>query len=63
MGFFGETLGGLLGGLGSKVLPIPGINGAELGRAMGGILPFKRGGRVKRRTPPRTKSGRFRKRK
>lgn len=59
MGIFGNLLGGALGSLGSTFLPLPGINGKEFGSALGGaILPFKRGGRV-----PRTKSGRFKKRK
>lgn len=61
MGVIGNLLGGALGSLGGALLPIPGVNGKEIGGWLGGnILPFKRGGRV---LPPRTKSGRFRKRK
>lgn len=45
----GGTLGEIAGGLGSMLLPIPGINGAQLGRALGSMLPFKRGGRAKAR--------------
>lgn len=41
----GGTLGQLAGGIGSMLLPIPGVNGAQLGRALGSMLPFKRGGR------------------
>lgn len=44
MGFFGNLLGGLAGSLGSAILPIPGINGKEFGSALGGMLPFARGG-------------------
>ena len=43
---FGSLLGNLAGGLGSKFLPIPGVNGGELGGALGGLLPFKTGGKV-----------------
>jgi hypothetical protein len=49
MGMFGSLLGNLAGGLGSKFLPIPGVNGGELGGALGGLLPFKTGGAVKGR--------------
>lgn len=45
---FGSILGGLLGNIGSKLLPIPGINGEALGSALGGLSGFKNGGRVKR---------------
>ncbi len=58
MGWFGRALGTIVGGLAG------GPAGATAGFGIGGeLLPFKRGGRVKHRTPPRTKSGRFRKRK
>lgn len=46
---FGSTIGSLLGGLGSMFLPIPGVNGAQLGSTLGGMLPFRRGGRPKKR--------------
>lgn len=58
MGVFGKILGGIGGGL------LGGPAGALAGYTIAGdVIPFKRGGRVKRRSPPRTKSGRFRKRK
>ena len=41
----GGTLGELAGNLGSMFIPIPGVRGGELGRALGSMLPFKRGGR------------------
>ena len=47
MGFFGNLIGQGLGALGSMVLPIPGVNGAQLGGHLGGLLPFKKGGKVK----------------
>jgi hypothetical protein len=46
MGFFGKILGNIAGGLGSKLLPLPGVNGGEVGSALGGLLPFKNGGAV-----------------
>ena len=46
MGIFGNLLGNLAGSLGSKFLPIPGVNGGELGGAIGGLMPFKNGGKV-----------------
>lgn len=46
MGFFGSLLGGGLGAIGSKFLPIPGVDGQTLGSALGGLAPFKTGGRV-----------------
>jgi len=44
----GSTLGRLAGGLGQMLLPIPGVNGAQLGEALGSFLPFRRGGKRKR---------------
>lgn len=52
---FGSTLGGLLGSLGSAFLPIPGVNGQQLGSALGGMLGFKRGGVVGQKVVPSTK--------
>jgi hypothetical protein len=46
MGVFGQALGGLAGSLGSALFPIRGINGGELGSAIGSYLPFARGGMV-----------------
>ena len=42
----GSAIGGLLGGLGSKIFPIPGVKGDELGSFLGGFLPFQAGGVV-----------------
>jgi hypothetical protein len=49
----GGALGRLAGGLGSMLLPIPGVDGAQLGEALGSMLPFKRGGRA----PARKRGG------
>lgn len=46
MGPIGSSLGGLLGNIGSAILPIPGINGGDLGTFLGGLFGFKHGGRV-----------------
>ena len=46
MGFFGSLLGGGLGAIGSKFLPIPGVDGQVLGTALGGLAPSKTGGAV-----------------
>jgi hypothetical protein len=59
MGMFGSLLGNLAGGLGSKFLPIPGVNGGELGGALGGLLPFKTGGAVKKTGPAYLHKGEF----
>ena len=45
----GGLLGSLLGGLGSQLFPIAGVNGADLGRSIGSMFPFKRGGKPKKR--------------
>lgn len=45
-GFFGNLIGQGLGYLGSKLMPIPGIDGRKLGGAIGGLAPFMKGGRV-----------------
>lgn len=61
----GGMLGGLLGSLGSKILPIPGIEGGALGQAIGNLLPFARGGMAMRggMAPPakKRKGGRAKK--
>ena len=47
MGFkIGGLLGGLAGAIGSKLMPIPGVDGQALGTAIGGLAPFKTGGPV-----------------
>ena len=46
MGLFGKILGNIAGGLGSKFLPLPGVNGGEIGSTIGNLLPFKNGGAV-----------------
>ena len=51
MPLFGNLLGGLAGALGSKILPIPGVDGQKLGGALGSLLPFKTGGHVKKTGP------------
>lgn len=48
MGLFGNLLGRALGTIGSTLLPIKGIDGGEVGAALGGMAPFKTGGRVPR---------------
>ena len=35
-----------MGNIGSQLAPIPGVNGDELGGAIGGLLPFKTGGKI-----------------
>lgn len=59
MGVFGNLIGQGLGALGSHVLPVPGVNGRELGGFLGGMLPFARGGIVPARAYQR--GGRVRK--
>ena len=59
MGIFGNLLGGLAGSLGSKLLPIPGVDGGQLGGAIGGLLPFKTGGAVKKTGPAYLHKGEF----
>ena len=49
MGLFGQILGTGLGALGSALYPVKGINGAELGGALGGLAPFHTGGSVGKR--------------
>lgn len=51
MGLFGNILGRALGSIGSALLPIKGIDGGEVGGALGSLAPFKKGGRVKRTGP------------
>lgn len=48
MGLFGNILGRTLGSIGSALFPVSGINGGDVGGAIGGLAPFKKGGRVKR---------------
>ena len=48
MGFFGGLLGSALGSIGSRFLPIPGIEGGKLGSAIGSLAPFAKGGRILR---------------
>lgn len=48
MGLFGNILGRALGSIGSALLPIKGIDGGEVGGALGSLAPFKTGGRVPR---------------
>jgi len=46
MGMLGSLLGSIAGGLGSQFFPIKGVDGSQVGRTLGGMLPFARGGRV-----------------
>ena len=46
MGGFGNFLGSIAGSLGQKLLPIPGVDGGQLGGAIGSLLPFSSGGKV-----------------
>ena len=46
MGLFGKILGNIAGGLGGKILPLPGVNGGEVGSAIGSLLPFSNGGKI-----------------
>jgi hypothetical protein len=55
----GGLLGSLAGGLGSQLFPIAGVNGAELGRSLGSLLPFRRGGKA----PARKRGGAIKARK
>jgi len=45
---FGSFLGSALGDLGSHLLPIPGVNGRDLGGFLGGLTGLKKGGRVRK---------------
>ena len=49
---FGGTLGSILGSLGSALFPIPGIDGGALGHTLGSLLPFRRGGKARKRKAP-----------
>lgn len=51
MGFWGNLLGQGLGAIGSKLLPIKGIDGQAVGGALGSLAPFKKGGPIKRTGP------------
>lgn len=46
MGIFGNLLGQGAGALGSMLMPIPGVNGQQLGGHIGNMMPFKKGGVV-----------------
>lgn len=59
MGLFGNILGTIAGGLGSKFLPIKGVDGAQVGGSLGSLLPFKKGGRVKKTGPIYAHKGEF----
>ena len=43
---FGSLLGSLAGSIGSKLAPIPGVDGEALGGFLGSLAPFKTGGKV-----------------
>lgn len=48
---FGSLLGRLAGTIGSALLPIKGVDGGELGAVLGGLAPFKKGGRINKTGP------------
>lgn len=54
---FGSTLGGILGGLGSALMPIQGINGQQLGSYLGGLTGLRRGGRRKKAVKRKARGG------
>jgi len=54
MGIFGNLLGQGLGALGSALFPIKGVDGQQLGGHLGSMLPFRKGGKVKK--PKKTKA-------
>jgi hypothetical protein len=54
---FGSTLGGLLGGLGSAFMPIPGVDGRALGSFLGGMTGLRRGGRRKKAVKRKARGG------
>ena len=61
MGLFGNLLGQGLGFIGSKLLPIPGVDGRTLGGAIGGLAPFNKGGRVGPVPPGMRRGGKIQK--
>lgn len=54
---FGSALGSILGGLGSALMPIPGVNGQQLGSYLGGLTGLKRGGRRKKAVKRKARGG------
>jgi len=46
MGIFGNLIGQGLGALGSKFMPIDGVDGQKLGGTIGSWMPFHMGGQV-----------------
>jgi hypothetical protein len=57
MGFFGKLLGGLFGRVGSHLIPIKGVDGGAVGEQIGDLLPFRKGGKVKKpKAPKKTKA-------
>ena len=54
---FGGILGSILGGLGSQLFPVQGLNGAEIGRALGSMTGLKRGGARKRKVAKKARGG------
>lgn len=60
MGFFGSLIGQGLGKIGENLLgKTAGIDGAALGGGLGGLLPFKTGGAVKKTGPALLHKGEF----
>jgi hypothetical protein len=60
MGFFGSLIGQGLGKIGENLLgKTAGIDGAALGGGLGGLLPFKTGGPVKKTGPALLHKGEY----
>ena len=52
MGLFGKILGRALGSVAGNIIPqLKGIDTGGLGETVGGLAPFKKGGRVKKTGP------------
>lgn len=47
MGFFGDLLGSTLGHIGGSLIG-HGDEGRAIGKTLGGFLPFKKGGKIKK---------------
>jgi hypothetical protein len=43
---FGSLIGGLAGSLGSKLFPIPGVDGEKVGSFLGNLSGYKNGGKI-----------------
>ena len=60
MGIFGKILGRALGSVAGSLIPqLKGIDTGGLGETVGGLAPFKKGGRVKKTGPIYAHKGEF----